>query len=79
MDLAVLGKKAILIPAEGQTEQEYLAKTLSEKGFAIECKQESLDIENALERLKTIDGFSLVRETGNKDLDQLEIVLEKYL
>ena len=79
MDLAVLGKRAILIPAQGQTEQEYLAATLASKGFAIECKQDSLDIENALEKLKTIDGFSVVRENRTKALEQLEIELEKYL
>ncbi len=76
MDLAVLCKKAILIPAEGQTEQEYLANILSKKGFAVECKQDSLDIETALEKLKTVDGFSLIRETRTK---ALEIELIKYL
>jgi UDP-N-acetylglucosamine transferase subunit ALG13 len=57
MDLAVLGKKAILIPAEGQTEQEYLAETLDQKKYAVMCKQNTLDIENALIELETIDGF----------------------
>ena len=33
MDLLSLGKSAFLIPTPGQTEQEYLAKILSEKGF----------------------------------------------
>lgn len=59
MDLAMLGKKAIFIPTKGQTEQEYLAKLLANKGFAIECKQDNLDIENAIEKLKNINGFSL--------------------
>ncbi len=75
MDLAILGKKAILIPAEGQTEQEYLSKILSAKGFAVECKQDDLNIENALEKLKNIDGFS-VFITSNI---QLEKELEKLL
>lgn len=75
MDLAVLGKSAILIPAEGQTEQEYLAKTLSKKGFAIECKQDNLDIENALKKLRKIPGFSVVHKTKSaaleKEIDKL--------
>ncbi len=75
MDLAVLGKKAILIPAEGQTEQEYLAKTLSEKGFAVECKQNNLDIENAIEKLKTISGFAVYKSSIRK----IETELNKYL
>ncbi len=33
MDLAILGKTAILIPTPGQTEQEYLGSYLSEKGY----------------------------------------------
>jgi UDP:flavonoid glycosyltransferase YjiC (YdhE family) len=75
MDLAVLGKNAILIPAEGQTEQEYLAKVLSQKDFAVECKQDNLDIETALEKLKMVDGFSSYRTSTEK----LEMELEKYL
>jgi predicted glycosyltransferase len=58
MDLAVLGKKAIFIPAEGQTEQEYLAESLSKKGYAIYCNQNKLEIENALLELENIAGFS---------------------
>lgn len=69
MDLAVLGKKAILIPAEGQTEQEYLAKTLAEKGFAVECKQDKIDIESAMKKLNTVDGFSLTREARGTALE----------
>ncbi len=75
MDLAVLGKKAIFIPAAGQTEQEYLAKTLANKGFAIECLQKDLDIENALEQLQTIKGFPVYGTSTNK----LTFELNKHL
>ena len=71
----MLGKKAILIPAEGQTEQEYLAETLAKNGVAVECKQASLDIENALKKLKTIDGFSRFKT----NIEVLENELEKLL
>jgi predicted glycosyltransferase len=57
MDLAVLEKKAILIPAEGQTEQEYLAKTLSEKGYAVACSQKNLLLEEAFLQLENCKGF----------------------
>ncbi|MDO9275479.1 MAG: glycosyltransferase [Lutibacter sp.] len=40
MDLAALGKKAFFIPTPGQFEQEYLAKTLQEKGIAPYVKQD---------------------------------------
>lgn len=33
MDMLVLGKRAVLIPTPGQTEQEYLGRWLSEKGW----------------------------------------------
>jgi UDP:flavonoid glycosyltransferase YjiC (YdhE family) len=57
MDLAALGKKAILIPSEGQTEQEYLAETLQEKKFTVACSQNKLDIKAALEKIESTQGF----------------------
>ena len=75
MDLAVLGKKAILIPAEGQTEQEYLAETLAQKKYAVLCKQNTLNIEEALKELYFIDGF--VKYKTNSEV--LENALQKLL
>ena len=49
MDLAVLGKEAILIPTPGQTEQEYLAKYLMEKRFFLSMQQKDFSIKKALE------------------------------
>ncbi|HNE49495.1 MAG TPA: glycosyltransferase [Chitinophagales bacterium] len=57
MDLAVLGKKAILIPAEGQTEQEYLAKMLHQKGYAIACTEKNLQLDNAFLQVENCKGF----------------------
>ena len=74
MDLAVLGKKAIFIPASGQTEQEYLSETLENKGFSVECLQNNLNIEIALEKLKLIKGFPAYKTSEEK----LESELEKY-
>lgn len=57
MDLAVLSKKALLIPTPGQTEQEYLARHLSEKGLFITQNQDELNLETALEQLPESTGF----------------------
>lgn len=42
MDLIALEKTAILVPTPGQTEQEYLAKSLQEKGLFKSVKQHEL-------------------------------------
>jgi len=44
MDLAKLEKKAFFIPTPGQTEQEYLAKRLTQQGFVPSCKQNEFSI-----------------------------------
>lgn len=48
MDLVKLQKKAILIPTPGQTEQEYLAQTLRDKGCFLTFPQKSFNLEKAL-------------------------------
>jgi hypothetical protein len=65
MDLAVLGKKAVFIPAEGQTEQEYLAKRAEENGFGVNCPQDKLDLNKALEKISRLKGFNAVSTTKN--------------
>jgi predicted glycosyltransferase len=51
MELLSIGKSALLIPTPGQTEQEYLARILSEKGWFHAISQKNLDE-------KSIDAFS---------------------
>ena len=51
MDLLTLKKKAILIPTPGQTEQEYLAKTLKEKKLFYSAEQKRFNLVNALAEL----------------------------
>jgi len=58
MDLAVLGKKAILIPTPGQTEQEYLGERLGKEGVAVVVSQEGLDLQKALAAVKLCKGFT---------------------
>lgn len=60
MDMIALKKKAILVPTPGQTEQEYLAKYLSEKDYFFSVKEANFLIEDALEnaalfQFETID------------------------
>ena len=51
LDLAVLGKKAILIPTPGQTEQEYLASFLSGKNIFVSQTQSDINLESGLDAL----------------------------
>lgn len=44
MDLALLGKKAVLVPTPGQTEQEYLAGYLHQKGYFFTSPQERFQL-----------------------------------
>lgn len=57
MDLVALGKKALLIPTPGQTEQEYLAAQLLKKGLFYFQQQEELNIADALTTVEKFPGF----------------------
>lgn len=48
MDLMAMGKKAILIPTPGQTEQEYLARLMHEKKIFMAARQQKFDIQTSL-------------------------------
>jgi UDP-N-acetylglucosamine transferase subunit ALG13 len=49
MDLMRLKKKAIFVPTPGQTEQEYLANYLAERGWAFSIRQKGLSLPLALD------------------------------
>ena len=51
MDLAAVGKSAIIIPTPGQTEQEYLADYHHLRGHHFRALQEDLDLQSAFEGL----------------------------
>jgi uncharacterized protein (TIGR00661 family) len=67
MDLAKLGKKAILVPTPGQTEQEYLADYLSEQKMFFTVSQKKFDLKTAL---KQADSFPF-------DIPQFDMSLYK--
>ncbi len=70
MDLAAMGKKAILIPTPGQTEQEYLADYHMERGHFFSMEQDRFDLEEALEHSKSYKGLHL----SAKDADLSDAV-----
>lgn len=57
MDLCLMGKKAILVPTPGQTEQEYIAKRLHKLGHAPAMNQKRLDLSEALKMLELNKGL----------------------
>ncbi len=64
MDLALIGRQAILVPTPGQTEQEYLANTLKSKGLFCIQEQENFDLKKALTQAGTAPGFSRLPSTA---------------
>ena len=65
MDLAALGKKALLIPTPGQTEQEYLAHHLSKHSSFVVQQQHKLNINKGLEQLAKKEPDSSL--SGSRD------------
>jgi uncharacterized protein (TIGR00661 family) len=58
MDLAALGKKGIVVPTPGQTEQEYLAQRWSKRGVLYSMPQKSFNLELALKESSGYTGFA---------------------
>lgn len=52
MELMHLQIKTVLVPTPGQTEQEYIAEKLSERGFAIMMNQSDFNLAKAIEAAK---------------------------
>ncbi|MFN0035545.1 MAG: glycosyltransferase [Saprospiraceae bacterium] len=76
MDLAAMGgKKAILIPTPGQTEQEYLAERFARQGIFLSQKQEETDLETALREVEKTTGFL----PQQFETDAFEAVLAAWL
>jgi uncharacterized protein (TIGR00661 family) len=74
MDLIALQKLAIVVPTPGQSEQEYLAKYLENKGIFCWQDQEKLDVLSAIEILRTRQN-KFIYPNYNSEL--LEKVFEK--
>jgi UDP:flavonoid glycosyltransferase YjiC (YdhE family) len=74
MDLVRLGKKAILIPTPGQTEQEYLGDYLAAKGWAICIDQKGFSLGEAMSLVtRGRGGSGLPDPAAGDELLQKEI------
>lgn len=74
MDLAVLGKKAFLIPTPGQTEQEYLASYFSARKIYYSQLQSELDLGKALKKIADYEPLSI-----NKEQNLLKEAIRNFL
>jgi len=63
MELAELGKKALLIPTPGQTEQEYLGRYYAARGYFHSVSQFALDLEHDLEQARSTGGVPFACDT----------------
>jgi UDP:flavonoid glycosyltransferase YjiC (YdhE family) len=77
MDASFLGKKCILIPTPGQTEQEYLAAYHASLGHCLVQKQADLNLSHALEEVRAISGFRQTNFTASVWKKELDEFLEK--
>ena len=70
MDLQRLGKRALLIPTPGQTEQEYLAKYLAGNGWASCVDQNAFSLAEAFRLAGTGSDKPIPRNNPNQDLQK---------
>lgn len=68
MDLMTVGKKAVLVPTPGQTEQEYLAAYLMDKKIYLSMNQDDFNIFFALEISRNFPG--MVIRNNEADLEE---------
>ena len=78
MELIPFGKKLILVPTPGQTEQEYLAKRWQEKGWAISYDQTEFHLETAIKEAaiftyQPIPFKSFTKEALKETLKQVNL------
>jgi UDP-N-acetylglucosamine transferase subunit ALG13 len=76
MDLAVLAKKAILIPTPGQTEQEYLGKELHNAGVFYNSAQKNFNLNASL---KAAEQFPFKQLHFANGFHHYKTILDKWL
>ena len=76
MDLAVSGRKGVLVPTPGQTEQEYLADRWKRQGVFYSVPQHHFNLQAVLEESKSYTGFTTDRRPV---MDLLSNALDKLL
>ena len=77
MDLALFGKKAILVPTPGQTEQEYLASYHNKLEHFYYMSQKDFNLATAIIKSEDFNGFKLF---NNYEVlkERIKIILSKY-
>lgn len=74
MDLAILGKKALLIPTPGQMEQEYLADRLMANEMFSTMHQNNLDLIKGLEKANNL-SFNYQEDNNNRLSERIDFYL----
>ncbi len=77
MDLATLGKNAILIPTPGQTEQIYLADYFQSKGIFFTTSQSKFELQKAWRESKDYSGFDRKLECSQLLEEAIEELLKR--
>ena len=78
MELVSLNCTALIIPTPGQTEQEYLAGHLSEKGWFYSVSQGEITAEILLRKRKTLYLGEINRQSNILLTEVLNELLEKH-
>jgi UDP-N-acetylglucosamine transferase subunit ALG13 len=77
MDVVELGKRALLIPTPGQTEQEYLAKYLDDKKYFCGRAETKVDLKYDIPLSETYSSFQ--RPWGTeKSVNNILNVIKRY-
>lgn len=77
MDMSAIGARTIFIPTPGQTEQEYLAKRLKEKGIAFSMPQDLFNLTTALSESERYSGF--IQKDDMQIAPQLNVHLKQWV
>ena len=78
MELVSLNRTALIIPTPGQTEQEYLAGYLSEKGWFSTYKQREIKDGILLTSEETVSHDEINKQSSILLTNALNELLEKY-
>lgn len=74
MDLLKIGRKAILVPTPGQTEQEYLAMYMHERKMAIMARQNNFDLQLCIDHASNLPAMAT-----QESMDQYACVVEELV
>jgi len=79
MDLSVFGRKALLVPTPGQTEQEYLAGLFNERGWCHSVSQNRLDLKTDIEKALSYVGIPRLPDNKNELSDAADHFLKQLV